>query len=89
MSNFDDLDKFRDLLNGEYSWPATYTFKFIVPAGQEANVTNLFRETAEVKIKPSSGGKYASITAQDTMDNAEQIIEIYSKASNIEGIISL
>ena len=89
MSNIDDLDKFRDLLNGEYSWPAKYTFKFIVPADREANVTGLFSTTAEVTIKPSSGGKYTSVTAQDTMDNAEQIIDIYSKASDIEGIISL
>lgn len=89
MSKIDDLDKFRELLDGEYSWPAKYTFKFIVPSDEETKVTKLFGEAAQVTLKPSSGGKYTSVTAQDAMDNADEIIEIYQKASKIEGIISL
>ena len=89
MSKIDDLEKFKELLDAEYKWPAKYTFKFIVPTADEAKVTKLFGDDAEVTLKPSSAGKYTSVSAQETMADADQIIAVYLKASKIEGIISL
>ncbi len=89
MDNEEDKDKFRELLDKEYDWPAKYVFKFIVPAGKEAEVQSLFKEGCEIKEKSSSGGKYTSTTIHALMANADEIITIYEKASDIEGIISL
>ncbi len=89
MKKSEDQEKFRELLDEEYTWPAMYTFKFIVPADKEDDVRSLFPEQAEVITKPSSKGKYTSLTSQCSMNNADEIIDIYEKAAEIEGIISL
>ena len=36
MDHSEDEEKFKELLNKEYSWPAKYTFKFILPRGGES-----------------------------------------------------
>ena len=83
-----DFESFKEKLENEYEWPSLYTFKFIVPRGQQKAVTCLFPKV-EVSTKESSGGKYISVTASLMANSSESIIEIYQKAGDIEGIISL
>jgi uncharacterized protein len=89
MNSKEKEDSFRELLNKEYSWPVKYTFKFILPAGEEKTVEDLFKMDAEINKKPSSGGKYISITVYAQMTNADEILAIYRTASSIPGIVSL
>jgi putative lipoic acid-binding regulatory protein len=89
MNPGQDEDKFRELLDAEYSWPARYTFKFVVPTGKIDEVKQLFSDDAEISVKESSGGKYGSVTILMNVSEANQIIDIYNRASTIEGIISL
>lgn len=84
-----DEDKFKELLNQEYSWPATYPFKFIVPAGEEKAIEALFKKEFEIKKRPSSGRKYTSVTIHAKMVSADEILAIYKTVSSIAGIISL
>ena len=86
--NYDDL---RAKLNAGQNWPQLYMFKFIVPSDNHriALVESLFGDDAEVKLQPSSKGNYTSLTARVVMLDAEQVIDVYRKASTIEGIISL
>lgn len=84
-----DIEKFRELLDGEYDWPAAYTFKFVVASGHINDVEALFSKEAKISLRESSGGKYTSVTINLEVDNADQVIEIYKEASAIEGIISL
>ena len=86
--NFDDL---RGQLNQYNTWPTLYMFKFIVPSDNHkiALVESLFGDDADVKLQPSSKGKYTSLTARVVMLDAEQVISVYQRASEIEGIISL
>jgi uncharacterized protein len=86
--NYDDL---RAKLNAGNSWPQLYMFKFIVPSDNHkiALVESLFDDDAEIKLQPSSKGKYTSLTARVVMLDAETIIDVYKRASEIEGIISL
>ena len=84
-----DKGNFKALLDQEYSWPARYPFKFILPADEEEAVENLFKNDVEILKKPSSNGKYTSITVYAMMHNADEIITIYESASSIKGIISL
>jgi putative lipoic acid-binding regulatory protein len=79
---------FREKLNEHYAWPSLYIFKFIVPTGKEQQVKELFpkHDTTE---RASKQGKYTSITVQMMMPSSDAVIEIYQKASIIEGLIAL
>jgi uncharacterized protein len=84
----DWLDSFRTKLDKHYAWPSLYMFKFIVPAGKELEVKNLFpnHNTSE---KPSKNGNYISVTVQMMMPSSDSVIKVYVDASAIEGLIAL
>ncbi|EMR02418.1 DUF493 family protein [Cesiribacter andamanensis] len=79
---------FREKLEIEYTWPSAYTFKFIVPQGNEEKVRELFPES-EVLEKKSSKGNYTSLTARVMAESSDAIIEVYVRAQHIEGLIAL
>lgn len=67
-------------------------FKFIVPAENDsiARVQNLFNTgLAEVTLRPSSTGKFVSITAVEMMMDLESVLDRYQAAEGIPGLISL
>ena len=82
------INTFRERLDKHYAWPSLYVFKFIVPKGKEDAVKNLFplHDTSE---RASKQGNYTSITIQMMMPSSEAVIEIYERASVIEGLIAL
>ena len=87
-------EKFKDLkkkLDETQSYPSVYMFKFIMDASNRkiALIENLFSENAEIYTKESDKGKYISITITEVMMSTEEIIGIYSKAAEIEGVILL
>ena len=79
---------FKELLDKEYSWPAFYSFKFIVPFKDVSKVRSLFPPET-TNEKPSKHGNYVSVNANIEMKNAEEVMDIYSKASEIDGVIAL
>ena len=79
---------FRDKLEEGYSWPSLYMFKFIVPKGKEDLVADLFPKH-EIKSRVSNQGNYVSITVQSMCNSSDEIIDIYKKAHEIEGLIAL
>jgi hypothetical protein len=79
---------FRESLEQHYSWPALYTFKFIVPRGKEEELRVLFPRH-EISEKESAGGKYISLTIRMMVNSSEAVILVYERVQNIEGIISL
>jgi len=79
---------FQEKLDQHYSWPALYIFKFIVPAGKEQEVKDLF-PMHESTQKQSTKGKYSSITIQMMMPSGAEVVRIYEKAATIEGLIAL
>lgn len=72
-------------------WPNVYLFKFIVPneSALVALTLALFGELSEVAFNESKTGKYISISAKEVMMDADSIIEIYIRASEIKGVIAL
>ena len=87
-------EKFKDLrkkLDETQSYPAVYMFKFIMDATHRkiALIENLFSENAEIYTKESDKGKYISITITEVMMSTDEIIGIYSKAAEIEGVMLL
>jgi putative lipoic acid-binding regulatory protein len=86
-STFDPL-AFKEKLESFGTFPMPYLFKFIVPFGKESERAAIFPKD-EVVLKPSSGGKYISITIHMQVDSADQVIELYEMAAQIDGVISL
>ena len=86
-STFDTL-AFKEKLESFGTFPMPYLFKFIVPFGKESEIAAIF-PGEEVVLKPSSGGKYISTTIHKQVDSSDQVITLYEKAAQIEGVISL
>lgn len=84
----DWFDSFREKLDEHYAWPAIYIYKFIVPTGKEELVKQLFPLTPASE-RLSKQGNYTSVTIQKMMHSSDDIIEIYIKASKIDGIVAL
>ncbi|GAB3328448.1 DUF493 family protein [Marivirga atlantica] len=83
-----DIQSFKEKLEAVSEWPLLYMFKFIVAAEQEDEVREIF-QTHEIKTKPSSNGKYVSLTIKMLANDADQIIEKYIETNKIKGIIAL
>lgn len=82
------FDNFRIKLEEHYSWPSLYVFKFIVPSGKEAELRRLFPNHTFTE-KNSTQGKYISLTMQIMASSSDSVIEVYVKASDVEGLIAL
>lgn len=86
--NFEEL---RKKLNETQTYPSVYMFKFIMSAEHRkiALIENLFGNDAEIYTKESDKGKYISITVKEVVMSTDELIDIYSKASDIEGVMFL
>ncbi|MBL56747.1 MAG: DUF493 domain-containing protein [Flavobacteriales bacterium] len=84
------MDKYEGLRKklAEQKFPCKYMFKFITLEENLAELKPYF-EDAEVKTKPSSKGKYISLTAVIMALSADEIIDRYKSLSHIKGLISL
>ena len=83
-----ETEEFKNKLEGAHDFPSLYMFKFIVLEDKKEEVKALF-PLNEVTFKPSSKGKYTSVTATVMAHSSDYVIEIYKKAHQIEGIIAL
>ncbi|MEO9869773.1 DUF493 family protein [Ekhidna sp.] len=83
-----DEASFLEKLEGTHHFPESYTFKFIVKPEHQLKVESLL-PGATIKLKPSSGNKYVSITLIREMKSSQEVIEVYRQANTIEGIIAL
>lgn len=72
----------------ELKYPHKYMYKFIIKTENIDDVYSIISQK-EIILKPSSKGKYSSITFEIDANSSDEIIAIYERFSNIEGIISL
>ncbi|MEK6625791.1 MAG: DUF493 family protein [Bdellovibrionota bacterium] len=89
MSQF---QKLRELLEKNYSWPAPYLFKFIIPTEKEVefkNILGLDVMVQQYEVRASGKGKYLSFTFSMSFCSSDEVIEIYRKAVKIQGVLSL
>jgi putative lipoic acid-binding regulatory protein len=74
------------------SFPTEYLYKFIIPTSKEKlkEIENIFNNMgAVINSKPSSNGKYTSLSIYVKMNTPDEIINKYKEVSKIEGVISL
>ncbi|HRI79708.1 MAG TPA: DUF493 family protein, partial [Cyclobacteriaceae bacterium] len=62
---------------------------FIIPAGRQEDLRQLFPLHTTATEKSSEKGKYISLTYQMMMPSSDSVIAVYQKASVIEGIVAL
>lgn len=81
----------RKKLEAQEEWPGIYMFKFIIPNDNHrlAMVESLFGPEAQVTIHQSRKGNYLSISAKEMMMSADEVIQRYVRAAEIEGLIAL
>lgn len=87
----EDLEKLKAKLIETTSFPSVYMFKLIVPSENRtiALVENLFESDVDIHTKESGNGKYTSITAKQVVMSPDEILEVYRKASAIQGVMML
>lgn len=87
-NTFDELRK--KLEETVTSFPYIYMFKFIIKADNKtmALVEVIFDDDADIIQKQSTKGNYVSITVKQVVMSVDEIISIYEKAAEIEGVMS-
>ncbi|MBS1651313.1 MAG: DUF493 family protein [Bacteroidetes bacterium] len=87
----EDFQNLRQKIIESTSFPTVYMFKFIVESNNRkiALISSLFDEGADLHTKESSNGRYTSITAKQVLMTVDEIIAVYKKASEVDGVIFL
>jgi putative lipoic acid-binding regulatory protein len=88
----DFYERFHKQLEESQNWPGLYMFKFIVKSGshQIDKLKDLFNNPNEgVSLVNSSKKKFQSLTITIEMKSPQEVIAIYKKASEFEGVIIL
>lgn len=90
MSQHYDSEKFKALLEEQHDWPAHYTFKFIVPSDQLAELKQVLSHyDCEISERASRKGTYTSVSVQMKREGPEEVVIVYQKVSYIKGLVSL
>ncbi|GAB4249608.1 MAG: hypothetical protein Tsb0034_28950 [Ekhidna sp.] len=83
-----DIAAFQEKLENNHEFPGSYSFKFIVKQEHQPKVEALV-PGGDIKLKPSSGNTYVSVTIKAHMQSSLDVVSVYQEAKKIEGIISL
>lgn len=90
--NHDAYKSLLDRLELYTDWPSTYRFKFIFKTDEPqtgVTVESWFDETIDKRYIQSSAKNYQSLTIDVEMETAEDVVEIYKKGAEIEGLVML
>jgi len=79
---------FKELLDNEYTWPADYLFKFIVTKDYKDELLSTLGGHKAIE-KPSSKGKYVSVSLRIMMHSSDEVMALYTKVSKVKTVISL
>ena len=88
MKEDESMDSFRSSLDANYDWPSLYPFKFIVPKDSVNTVLDLFADDP-VRAKESSSGRFTAFTMEMNVHSSDEVIAIYQRVAQVEGVISL
>jgi len=83
-----DKERFKELLDAEYSWPSSYTFKFIVKQSALSSVLELF-PLEQPSVRQSSRANFVAVTFTVTMTASAEVILVYERAAQMEDVIAL
>lgn len=83
--------KLKELLSDVHNWPTHYNFKFIYKSDPEIlnQLKLLFPVDTEFKIKHSNKKKFESLNVSYMAQSADEVLDLYQKASKINGVMAL
>jgi len=86
-----DIEKIKSMLWAEQKWPGIYYFKFIVPNDKVKleQVKKLFKFEGDITYRTSRDIRFIALSCKQEMKNPDEVLALYLKASEIEGVISL
>ena len=86
-----DFEAFGNSLKAQMEFPAVYMFKFILKheLRNSAIIESWFESDAKIQTRLSRNRQYISITVQQTVLSADEVLQYYKKAQQIEGLICL
>ncbi len=79
-------------LTDHHNFPEEYLYKFIVPSdsGKITEIMKVFDGLQHTfSSRDSKNGKYTACTLQCFVLDADQVIDIYKKVAEIEGVVML
>ncbi len=79
---------FKEKLESQHQFPGHYIFKFVVPQQKKEQLLSLLPE-GKISFRESSGKTYVSVTLDAFAQSSSEIIEVYERAAQIEGVIAL
>lgn len=87
----ESIERLRSRLLETPEWPIDYMFKFIVPnnGGKVNTVRGMLPEEGKTTFNHSKDLRYVAVTHVARMASADHIIEITTKATSVDGVISL
>lgn len=79
-------------LDENHNFPEDYVFKFIIPGNSE-KITEILRVFDGMKYtlsnRDSKNGKYTSLTINAFVMDSAQVIDLYKKVAEVEGVMML
>lgn len=82
----------KDKLENNHNFPEDYLFKFII-TNDESKITEIYRAFDDMKFtlsnRDSKQGKYTSININAFVLDADQVISIYKKVGEVDGVMML
>ncbi|MDC1107121.1 DUF493 family protein [Prolixibacteraceae bacterium] len=87
----DPYKRLEEILKEDNSWPKPYMFKFIVPNHNNKvnTVKAMMPQPDKVVMRSSKDLKYVSISLKTIVKSAEEILDLYKKIDQVEGVIKL
>lgn len=87
----ESIERLRSRLLETPEWPIDYMFKFIVPnnGGKVNTVRDMLPTHGKTTFNPSKDLHFVAVTHVARMASADHIIEITTKATSVDGVISL
>lgn len=80
---------FKERLDGYYDWPCSYLFKFIAPSDRLEELVAIFDAEVDVQTRESRRGNYVSVTAEVEMGSSDEVVGVYRRAGEIDGVMPL
>ena len=86
-----ELENIRSMLWAHQKWPGIYYFKFIVPNDKVKLdiIRGLFLLKDEITYRTSKDIRFIALSCKQLMDNPDEVLALYKKAKEIEGVIAL
>lgn len=86
-----------ELLQSRHSFPCHYTMKAIGSAEDNFTARVIFAARSELqlnedpsfRIQSTKGGRHVSITLEPMFESAQQVLALYSRLSQLDGLVIL